>query len=99
MKQRITVEQLKELSREQRQKLNEWYKPQEYDLVTYSHPIVGESWQICVYPDALMGDRLPVLTVGQMIEFLTDNTQEGDEFNELADALWSEVKEVLQFIK
>lgn len=82
MKQRITVEQLNELTDEQVKKLSEWWK-----------------------------DHLPLLNIGQLIEYLTQTEKpliesslagwrvwhQGEHYSkvELCDALWEAVKQCL----
>lgn len=68
MKQRITVEQLNELTEGQKEKLREWWRPTYGDLAVSNHyqdkpfsvPKEPFAKEICT----------PLLTVGQMIELL-----------------------------
>lgn len=136
MKQNITSEQLEELSPKAKEKLREWWKPQEHDLYfdgeinTWEQDMDG-----CIAFDdvkkatALGGDEkpewdkaYPLLSIGQMIEFLDEHKEivdiqpaihftqkQGDgDFrtiigkticwhnNELCDALWESVKQILE---
>lgn len=133
MKQRITAEQLMELTEEQKQKLREWWKPEVGDYYTHKHDIVKCDMQTLVMAIEkffIREDYLPLLSIGQMIELLqskdrrnmipeirskycdgeiycdvtlymkdrvigTYNFIECRPCPELADALWSAVKEVL----
>jgi hypothetical protein len=110
MKQRITVEQLQELTEEQQQKLREWWEPQDGDMFFRNNRI-----QICDIGYHHDKDEcLPLLDIGQMIELLLDkcgknlNIYQCKNFNtitvttfkeyfaqELCDSLWEAVKEVL----
>lgn len=75
MKQRITVEQLKELTPEQQDKLREFWQPRSLDVFaskctdgTYQ-PYAISHWQL---NDSLENKelRLPLFSIGQMIELL-----------------------------
>jgi hypothetical protein len=74
MKQRISIEQLQELTGEQQQRLREWWKPQEGDW--YHDKTYGESYYgmevggYDVYTLKPAIDDLPLLNIGQMIELL-----------------------------
>lgn len=92
MKQHITVEQLNQLSEEAKERLREWWEPNEgdwfYDYTrrdyTYSDDLTnqyagqwvemlyssrGDDYE-SIYPKEL---ALPLLSIGQMIEFLVIN--------------------------
>jgi hypothetical protein len=109
MKQRITIDQLQELTEEQQQRLEEWWKPEEGDLVY--NKFFNEFKQ----------EELPLLDIGQMIELLRDTRPKvniyfsgslGNEItipfdkipslvsaiakeSDICDCLWSAVKQVL----
>lgn len=119
MKQRITIEQLEELTDIQKNYLREWWKPQRYDWIRNCKG--SESVIIYIEEDGRIEDddciydhigegllSLPLLTIGQMIEYLSVSEQpmmefkdgqwevfhRGPTFNsvELTDALWEGVK-------
>lgn len=77
MKQHITKDQLNELSEKERKALKSWYYPKKQlgDLVFYEYPITepikNEVVPFGVY--AMQGDPTPLLSIGQMIEFLGDD--------------------------
>jgi predicted AlkP superfamily pyrophosphatase or phosphodiesterase len=117
MKRRITVEQLQELTEEQKQRLREWWMPQCYDIYydtifdDYGMITTDEHGNISKYVMQNKEKLLPLLDIGQMIELLQEKYGEDwiDRIysvdydhniyslydGELADALWSEVKQVL----
>lgn len=83
MKRHITVEQFNELSDEQKQKLRSWWRPKEYDLYTdddgnYDAWEVDYDGSYCfdevkkqrLSYDEEATDMYPLLSIGQMIEFL-----------------------------
>lgn len=88
MKQRITVEQLNELTDEQKDKLREWWEPEEGDWYSYTcvyiHTPVKEYGCTGVYAyDYDKGqeppDFLPLLSIGQCIGLLnTSENYKGD---------------------
>ncbi|KIL35857.1 hypothetical protein SD71_10710 [Cohnella kolymensis] len=73
MKQRITKIQLREISDEQKEQLREWWNPQYGDA--YYYPKVDSTGHV---PSGYLGWELddmktrvlPLLSIGQMIEFL-----------------------------
>lgn len=79
MKQRIAVEQLMDLTEEQKQKLREWWKPQEGDFflrVTTKGKIDfipfifnAREFEFANYKEF----KIPLLSMGQMIELLHTN--------------------------
>ena len=85
MKQRITPEQLNELTDEQKKKLREWYYPEKVRLLDqYIFHENGELRKTAYYSDYFFDDKesdltrhfreckaLPILTIGQMIELIT----------------------------
>ena len=86
MKQHITVEQLKELSDKAKEKLREWWKPSEGDFYSLDmecnlncHSCSGEYHDLEYdktfreYPSGLVEKFYPLLSIGQMIHFLSDN--------------------------
>lgn len=108
MKQHITVEQLNELTKNARLKLKKWYYPKkaEGDKICYDHPIVPHFKNKVLYFGfhAIQGDPLPLLSVGQMIEFIIQHNKPKIKMvhqitwidgQEPCDVLWEEVKEVL----
>jgi hypothetical protein len=110
MKQRITCEQLKELTEEQKQRLREWWKPQEHDIYVVWGDYVTAVGKGCE-SDINKENCTPLLSIGQMIEIVANHFKEvkmpvvqiGDEVKTdfygammpLCDALWQAVKEVL----
>lgn len=75
MKQHITIEQLNELSEKGKVRLREWWFPnnvREHDLYWF-----GEDYEVetigCCEDEVSVGKELPLLSIGQMIEFLFDN--------------------------
>mgnify|MGYP003593115858 CR=1 FL=1 len=88
MKQRITVEQLQELTQEQQERIREWWKPAEGDWY-YGRiaPWRNEYRELCNYDSGNLGpepgtDDLPLLSIGQCIELLED--KEIDWLEEIA---------------
>lgn len=140
MKQRITVEQLQELSDEQKKRLREWWKPQEGDFITDGSETLSigdvctpsktgnmyDGGCGCCSNNYGIGNFLLIPNIGQMIEILNvrtttdwgivnynDSCQAYHVYlgyslesasdnkkcwleNELCDALWEAVKEVLK---
>ena len=126
MKQHITVEQFKELDIEQKEKIKKIMNLKERDDILLwcngKEKYSGEVW-------CWEGEKFPLLSIGQMIEFLMKNTNgrvkdledKVDKVagwvskfafgktdspviiawkeEELCDALWKSVKEVLKKIK
>lgn len=118
MKQNITVEQVNELSEKQKEYLRKWWKPKVYDLIRnckgrQSIITLIEDDRIedddCIYDH--IGENLlalPLLSIGQMIQYLSvsespsiefkngqwEVCHDGPMFNsgELADSLWEGVK-------
>jgi hypothetical protein len=80
LKQRITVEQLNELSEEQKNRLREWWKPKIANEFVHYVDVPGhigaDEHVIDEFDKLLNGGRdqdkdiLPLLSIGQMIEFL-----------------------------
>lgn len=84
MKQRITVQQLSKLSDEQKEQLRDWWNPETYDIAI-SH--TGEDHCLDVNGNELylVSDNegtippldkihfLPLLSIGQMIQFIQEN--------------------------
>lgn len=83
MKQHITIEQLNELSKNGQEKLKEWWKPQLDHIVAYKNYDQGVPLYLVVDNDMRSGwsfDQamegvivLPLLSIGQMIEFLDEH--------------------------
>ena len=126
MKQNITPEQLNELSDKGKEKLRKWWIPRRGDIV-YGNSPVEENRLISLVAENVdekgISDNesyvwipkekgLPLLSIGQMIEFLDEDADSlmnmGDHWIvydrkndslfkvELADALWEACKEVLK---
>lgn len=122
MKQHITVGQLNELSKEAKEKLREWWKPErldrvkddgiegEYYLTDYSTEFDG--WIVEDEETRHAGWKkgmLPLLSIGQMIEFLDSEDMRWHSYvvdtntgglsydDELCDALWEEVRRILNY--
>jgi hypothetical protein len=106
MKQRISAEQLKELTPEKQEKLREWWEPKDgdwyYDCdLECDHVVFSceSDHYHSQYPD---NDCLPLLSIGQCIELLKGKTPKiginwvdvSYDF-ELIDTLWQYIKEVL----
>ena len=86
MKRRITVEQLMELTEEQKQRLREWWNPEEGDYVQHNKygveticlpgPFDEECPNVYFTTDyrihAFKEECLPLLDIGQMIELLEE---------------------------
>ncbi len=81
MKQHITIEQLKELSKKQKKRLQNWWVPVEGDhFITQDlrSDIVGDiyiyslrdDWNESIEPN---NKSYPLLSIGQMIEFIGDD--------------------------
>jgi hypothetical protein len=80
MKQRITVEQLNELTDDQKKRLREWWKPWPADVVLYGEKedliIYNHNTRSHLYEQDWLIEKdhlLPLLSIGQMIE-LTEST-------------------------
>lgn len=75
MKQRITIEQLKELTTAQQLKLQESWEPRDGDWIAQlsnNYMMLIEQGSMEVSPkDTIKYSFLPLLSIGQMIEFLT----------------------------
>lgn len=81
MKQRITPEQLKELTPEQKERLREWWRPVKGDSYIWDSPLSGMLGPM-VYDGVSLGKALPqenskgsclpLLTVGQCIALLKE---------------------------
>lgn len=111
MKQHITPKQLQELSEPAKARLRDWWKPEQGDYYTDGFFKAFMNYEI--YHIFTAGSTpapapfLPLLSIGQMIEFLDEHdellyceeishhiTWEEDE--ELCDTLWEAVKTVLE---
>lgn len=116
MKRHIAPEDLNQLSEKARERLREWWKPRAGDLC-WSH--IGDTikWGVNFsgsemivlfdkneshYKDNLC---LPLLSIGQMIQFLSENAKDGEVFMEivvgwkqddLCDLLFEDVKSILE---
>ncbi len=89
MKQYITIDQLNELDEQQMIKIRDWYVVQDGDPIAYKMNSRQKYWyKDIVYNDPEYGYlwepgskltrkwECPLLTIGQMIEFLKDNKKE-----------------------
>lgn len=110
MKQQITEKQLNDLSKSGQEKLLEWWKPKEGDfIVDLSNP----THTFCFWPHTggLGKNYLPILSIGQMIEFLEDYANQ-ENYGEwvkfglsknkdwnvfMAPAQWSKTDKKLEF--
>lgn len=110
IKQRISVDQLQELTPGQQEKLREWWQVEKGDWYIYNF-----KWEnvakfelegdICGhdYPTVVVKKNcLPLLSIGQMLQFLQGKTSAVGETwvdlsydSELIDALFQAVKEIL----
>ena len=113
MKQNITTEQLNELGEKGKKRLRKWWKPLQGDYYVfncnldsskpkdYASDIVHDCGAIDTRHEN-DDDSLPLLSIGEMIEFLGDSYNQhisplawrGDV--ELCDSLWEAVKEILE---
>ena len=120
MKQQITIDQLNELSEKGREHLREWWKPTPISecvsickRLDGGEPIEPRILEvdkfIAKYKESHNGWAnfyyYPLLSIGQMIEFLGDDysrivlvsyTTDFVRADDLCDALWEAVKEVLE---
>jgi hypothetical protein len=74
MKRRITIDQLNELSEEQKQRLSDWWSPNKGDWYYYpaiNHIDVIET-SLAIDLNLIRYDHYPLLDIGQMIELLFD---------------------------
>lgn len=82
MKQHITIEQLNELSEKGKENLRAWWKPQQGDKCVKwlgsgsieEEVIIGGSDQNYEEVSELNNGLTPLLSIGQMIEFLEETT-------------------------
>ena len=99
MKQNITTSQLNELSDKGKGKLLKWSYQKKYYRKNARDAMSAEA--------TTLSDRLPLLSIGQMIEFLGEHKyKDGDSFygwkldlktsEYICDALWEACKEVLK---
>lgn len=89
MKQNITIEQLNELGEKGKERLREWWKPKEFDLYISRYGYEVNGWEVdndgCVsFDEENKLDKVndgdskwekcyPLLSIGQMVEFLDEN--------------------------
>jgi hypothetical protein len=72
VKQRITVEQYKELTDKQKSILLQWWKPYKFDII-YWHVLESEeTYEDSVWRCAKKEELIPLLSIGQLIELLHD---------------------------
>ena len=110
MKQRITPEQLQELTQEQREALREWWQPRFGDKYLYCSKeigIVNEEEEELAKSNEVQNVVFPLLSIGQCIQLLAekDLLQLQSIFtkiclgilpaSDLINALFAAVKEVL----
>ncbi|MDR0269585.1 hypothetical protein [Paenibacillus sp.] len=89
MKQRITIENLNELSTEQKERLRKWWmgsnpgisdlyvvKVKFDDVISYEGPFVNSGHRD-FNEDYYKGEALPLLSIGQMIEIVQGNLKNG----------------------
>jgi hypothetical protein len=75
MKQRITIEQLNKLTHEQKERLREWWNPNVGDFILLTN---GEEFVLSftppehLYNTYKLEGNLPLLSIGQMIEFIQE---------------------------
>ena len=117
MKQQIEVEQLNELNDAQKKVLRDWWKPSTGDWIYTSAWADSETKNdlvICISSpagmmwSALLKEAMPLLSIGQMIEFLKDSVHwthnksmvslnlREDSITNICDTLWEAVKEELE---
>ena len=109
MKQRITLQQLDELSTTQKIKLFDWWRSKGIKMGdVYYLNINGEESVRCILFDcnglSFEGTKVnykyyPLLNIGQMIELLDDLNAplvRVNGVNKLCDFLWKEIKEILK---
>ncbi len=86
MKQHVTIDQLNELSEKGKKKLQDWWTPEIGDIycavhnfagnIEYSRPVVIEYEEHTMESfnvEDITDKDYPLLSIGQMIEFLKDN--------------------------
>ncbi|HEX8965414.1 MAG TPA: hypothetical protein VF820_03220 [Patescibacteria group bacterium] len=84
MKQHITIEQLNELSEKGKERLQYWYAASKYPKTVKVK--LPEGFTITTYKEELWKrKKLPLLSIGQMIEFL-------EEKHELRRSHWENTK-------
>lgn len=80
MKQHITIEQLNELSEKGKERLKKWWNPKEGDWIYpfNSQTNAYEETELCLsspaamFWDMILIKALPLLSIGQMIEFFDE---------------------------
>lgn len=93
VKQRITIEQLDELTDEQKQNLREWWDPQPSDHFTngnaevfYVGSLMRSPGKFITYGDDIPHEKeglLPLISIGQMSHYLFDHTNDwGMHYND-----------------
>lgn len=117
MKQHITIDQLNELSEQSKEKLREWWKPGQGDLITVKGMTIstdlpgingkyGKEYGWSTSVESGTEKALPLLSIGQMIEFIRDNDKKhlwtwyffygpNADTLDVCDILWESCKEVL----
>ena len=113
MKQTITAKQLNELSEKGKKKLRKWWKPTNRDIYFVHDEYEKEdglNWNTSIFEGEDLSDRVafPALSIGEMIEFLGDDTDRSGKTwgyyvlhgkhaytKNLCDILWEAVKELL----
>lgn len=107
MKQHITIKQLNELNEEGQKKLGDWlikkgkasyrFDLDDSKLFKYFDKLRMDCFGECGYPECY---GLPLLSIGQMIEFLDEykkwlSVHNLPKADRVCDTLWEPVKEIL----
>ena len=93
MKQNITEKQLNELSEKGKKRLRKWWKPKTGDFMISDLSDGSKSVGFVVQSELVGGTDLPLLSIGQMIEYLNDDYIPYERAKDFCDALWKLVKE------
>lgn len=100
MKQNITIEQLNELTDKGKERLRKWWRPEEGDLYINenSTPPYNEKIQVCAewdgddcYHELFPKNKentFPLLSIGQLIEFLEEFRSKGYYFEIINKDIW-----------
>lgn len=105
MKQRITAEQLSELTQEQQARLRDWWQPEDGDWIFDTNNHQDYSWCSACWSEYgpensdIKAMALPLLSIGQCFDMvkapMAIKYLEKYPTKEPLDALWQAVKEVL----
>jgi len=104
MKRRITLEQLAELSDKGRENLKKWWSPDIGDCYyDYDNEVLGMIY--CGEEEVLGDDALPLLSFGQLLEFLKEQriafitgVLDKTPSEEWTTKLWNKVRHLLNNI-